>query len=472
MDRKTRQLGKNFGLFTIGSFASKILTFLLVPLYTNVLTTAEYGIVDLINTTVSLTFPLAILVISEAVIRFCLDGISDKKQVWSIGFYINLVGCVLLTFLSPLLFFTVLRDYVLFYVMSCFALSFHQTVSQFVKGNCSAKIYAAGGIINTITVVTLNILFLLIFKWGLTGYLIAIASGHFITILYYFIRTKIWRYFIWINRIDKKLLSEMLQYSLPMLPNSLSWWINDSSDKYIVQYFCGLSVNGIYAIAYKIPTLMTTISNLFISAWQISAFEDFGSDESIKFFNKIANDYIKLNLIVSSGLVFLTRPLALILFASDFYSAWKYTPILVLAFVFSTLSSFWGTVYTAAKKTKMLFYSTLIGAGVNIVLDLLMTPWIGAYGAALATLLSYLTIFFIRTINSKCIIKLKIHMKSIIISFILIVIEICIYSSDSYFSLIVAAIIFVVICIINRSIVSDYIKPLISSLIHRKTEVE
>ena len=116
MARKTKQLGKNFGLFTIGSFASKILTFLLVPLYTNVLTTAEYGIVDLINTTVSLTFPLAILVISEAVIIFCLDGISDKKQVWSIGFYIFFVGCVFLSILSPLLCFTVLRDYVLFYV--------------------------------------------------------------------------------------------------------------------------------------------------------------------------------------------------------------------------------------------------------------------------------------------------------------------------------------------------------------------
>lgn len=461
MDRKTKQLGKNFGLFTIGSFASKILTFLLVPLYTNILSTAEYGIVDLINTTVSLTFPLAILVISEAVIRFSLDGISDKKQVWSIGFYVNLLGCVLLTLLSPLLLFTVLRNYVFFYVLSCFALSFHQTVSQFIKGNNSAKLYAAGGIINTIAVIALNIIFLLLFKLGLPGYLIAISSGHIITVLFYFFSAKLWKYFIPITRIDKKQISVMLRYSLPMLPNSISWWINDSSDKYIVQYFCGLSVNGIYAISYKIPTLMTTISNLFISAWQISAFEDFGSEESIRFFNKIANDYIKFNLIICSGLIFLTRPIAFVLFAADFYNAWKYTPILILAFVFSTLSSFWGTIYTAAKKTKMLFYSTLIGAGVNILLDLILTPLIGAYGAAIATLLSYLTIFIIRVFNSMRIIHLDIQIKTIIVSFIFIVIELCFYTYESYLSLIIAAIISICICIINRSVLKDYLTPVL-----------
>lgn len=461
---KLGKLSKNFGLLTIGSFSSKLLTFLLVPLYTAVLTTAEYGVVDIINTTVSLIYPLAILVISEAVIRFCLDNTSDKNQVWTIGIGITFLGNLVMLLISPVILFTSFKDYYIFFVLQCMMMSFYQTISQFVKGLDKVKVYAIGGIINTIVVISLNIILLLFIKMGLIGYLIAMVSGHFISIIYFFISLKLWRYFIRLKNIDKSLLKKMLNYSVPMIPNSISWWISDSSDKYIVKYFCGLAVNGVYAIAYKIPTLLSTITNLFIGAWQISAFEDFNSKESRAFFSNITNEFVKLNLLVASGLIFMTKPIAKIMFVAEFFEAWRFTPVLILAFVFSTSASFIGTVYTAAKKTKMLFYSTLVAAVANIIFDIILTPQIGAMGAAIATALSYAAICVIRFVDSRKIMKLDLDWKCIFLSLALVIIQIFIILMDSLASFIMCGMVMLIIIFLNRAMFVKMIKMVVSKI--------
>ena len=449
---KGRKLGKDFGLLTIGNFASRILSFLLVPLYTSILTTEEYGIIDIIGTTVNLVYPIAIVVISEAVIRFCLEKENDKRQVWTIAVLITLAGCVGMILLFPLILLTKFKAYMVFFILHGITMACNATVSQFVKGNNEVAVYAIGGVIHTIVVISLNIVFLLVCKLGLTGYLLALILGHIAAMSYYAVRLKLWKFFIPLRRLDKELGKRMVQYAAPMIPNSISWWISDSSDKYIVQHFCGLAVNGIYAVAYKIPSMLTTVSNLFISAWQLSAFEDFESDEAKQFFSKVSTEFMSFILIVAGGLILMTRPIAYVLYAKEFFQAWQYTPTLILAFVFSTVSSFWGTVYTAAKKTTLLFYSTMAAAAINIILDIVLTPQIGAMGAAIATMVSYFVICAIRIVESRKIIMLDVDWTRIIISLLLVGAEVLMIS-DSMLSFGICAVLWMTLLIINREMI-------------------
>ena len=93
---RNKKLGINVVLMSISSFGSKLLTFFLVPLYTSYLTTAEYGVSDLITTTTSLLAPIFTATIGEAVLRYALEKDIDKYQVFRIGLFIHMVGFIAL----------------------------------------------------------------------------------------------------------------------------------------------------------------------------------------------------------------------------------------------------------------------------------------------------------------------------------------------------------------------------------------
>mgnify|MGYP003303692784 CR=1 FL=1 len=194
----------------------------------------------------------------------------------------------------------------------------------------------------------------------------------------------------------------------------------------MVTMFCGVAINGIYSISYKIPSLITAISGIFTSAWQISAVEDFGSKESIKFFSRIYCRYSALFILLTSIVIFFIKFIADILFSKAFYDAWKYASILIIASMFQSLCSFLGSIYTTAMKTRMIFVTTMLGAMSNIAFNLLLIPSCGAYGAAIATLMSYMIVWIVRLLNSRKIIKLQIQVKKDIICYLIIGIQ-CFY---------------------------------------------
>ena len=217
------------------------------------------------------------------------------------------------------------------------------------------------------------------------------------------------------RNIDKEIQKEMIRYSLPMIPNSISWWISNSSDKFIVTAICGSSVMGVYSVAYKIPTILSVFYSVFMSAWRISSVDDFGSDSTRVFYSKIYGIIESSLVIVAAIIIFLNRILSKILFANEFFEARFFVPILVIAFLIHGLGEFFGSIYTASKNTKMLFYSSLTGAGVNIILNIVLIPQLAGFGAALATLVSYCVILGIRIFHTRKIMSFEIKVKKSVI---------------------------------------------------------
>ena len=436
MKKEEKKLVKNTLLLVLGNFSSKLLVFLMVPLYTSVLSTEEYATSDLLTTTINLLYPFATLMISTAVMRFCLDKLKDTRQLLSIGIWIELIGITLVA-VGSIFFFNSgeLKGFRYYFLLGFSGYSLYTLLMEYAKGCEKVVMYSIAGVCNTIVLISCNILFLLKLGLGIKGYLMAMVAAYWITIIVLFIGCKAWKDLLWPNKIECGYVKDMLQYSVPLVPNSISWWVSNSSDRYIMNIFRGLSELGIYSVSYKIPSIMSTVSGIMISAWEMSACDDFGSEKSNRFFSQIYDLWVHTYLIVCTGLIFGVKILALILFQKEFYSAWRFVPILLFASVFNGLSSFLGTVFTAAKKTKAVFVTTMVGAGVNIVLNFVLIPLWGGYGAAIATAVGYLATYFLRLNASNSIIHLEVDFKKHTIRFVvllLMVITSCVNSWMNY----------------------------------------
>lgn len=424
MKKKNKSLVKNIGLFTIGSFGSKILTFLLVPLYTAVLSTAEYGSVDLITSTASLLMPIFLLSIFDATLRFGLDLNYSKKDVLSTSINIALKGSSLLIFISILIAITNVVDipliYLIFLCVFFVVGAFNQIFNLYLRAKDMAAVIAVGGIICTLITCLSNIVLLLIFKCGIIGYMISNTVGVLVQNAYQIFSGKLYKDIKLKNYND--LSKPMLSYSIPLIANSVSLWINNASDRYILSFMRGVSENGIYSVSYKIPTILFMFQNIYFNAWSISAIAEFDENDSDGFIGTNYSIYSFLSLLVCSGILIINIPLSHFLYKGNYFVAWRSVPFLLMGMVFNGISQFEGSLYGATKNTKLVARTTVIGATVNTICNFIFIYFFGAVGAAFATLLGYLTVWFLRTKYLQLFIKMKvnwkIHLVSILIVFI------------------------------------------------------
>ncbi len=423
--RKYRDLSKNTILFTINSFGSKLISFLLVPLYTYVLSTNDYGTADLITSTVQLLVPVLTLNIQDAVLRFSLDKEYDKRAVISVGIKHNFIGLILLLFgiiaVRGLRVLSLDNIYIYFLIMSFILNGLHNSFSMYLKANDKVYVLVISGIINTLITCVLNILLLVTFKNGITGYLIANVAGIFIAVCIMLICGGIYKEFRF--KTEKKLSQAMIGYALPLVMNSVAWWINNASDKYILTFFCGIAVNGIFSVAYKIPTILSTIQGVFYNSWSVSAITEFDENDSDGFMGTMYTLYSCMSILGCSGIMLLNYPLARILYAKGFFEAWYYVPLLLLGATFNGIALFEGCMFTAVKKTKEVFRTTLIGAVVNTITNIVFIWLIGPLGAAIATMLGYFTVWLMRTIHLRGIVKMKVNWKTQILITIILFIQ-------------------------------------------------
>lgn len=390
---------KNVGLLTIANFGSKILIFLLVPLYTSVLSTNDYGTYDLVFNTVSILVPLLTQNIVDAVLRFALDKDVNKNEVINIGikyFAISLCPVVIALLINSIFDlipqFTSIAPY--FFVMYV-AQALSGIILYYVRGLNKFKEIAVSSVLCSTLIIICNIVFLLIFKWGLSGYFLANVIGPFAQILYLFIYA-LRGYKPDLIHVDLDLEKKMLIYSRPLIANTVAWWFNNVFDRYVVTFFCGVAENGVYAVASKIPSILSVFQNIIGQAWIVSATDEFDSKDSNGFFTNMYNLYNCFMVILGSVIIGSNLLLAKIMYAKDFFVAWKYAPFLTLSIVFGAISGYVGGIMGAVKDSVQFAKSTIIGSFVNVILNLALVPFIGAFGSALATLLCYVIIWALR----------------------------------------------------------------------------
>ncbi len=421
---KYNTLLSNTLLISMGTFGSKILVFLMVRFYTGYLTPSDYSTADLITQTANLLFPLISVGIADGVFRFVMDIESDKKSVLTIGFWCITIGALAFFGIVPLLgFIEDFKGYIWLIVVYTLASCYHSLCVYYLRGIGKTALFALQGIINTALVIILNILFLAVFDMGITGYVLSVVLADTLSTLFLVVKEKMWRDFT--LHPQKGLLKPMLKYSIPLIPTTIFWWITSVSNRYMVNEIIGSDANGLYAVAYKLPTILTLVSTMFMQAWQYSAVaEDEGDrEEHAKFFGTVWRSFQGVMFLAGSGVIAFTKVVMKLLTSDEFYESWKYVPLLSVAMVFTAFASFTGTVYTLNKKSVMSFLTAFIGASSNIVLNLALIPALGVQGAAIATVGSYLLVFIVRCVSVKRYIPFKLYSGHIAINTVILFVQ-------------------------------------------------
>jgi len=429
MHGKYAKLVKNFILFGFSSVSVHLISFIMVPLYTKCLTTAEYGIVDLLNTIIQLLFPILSLGIDEAVIRFIVNKDMNNNEVMTVSIKIfsisTIVSLLMLCILGFLLSESISRMY-LGYIVTCVILNqLYQITNNFLRGIDHIWPVVIAATISSLTRCLMNVVLLLVCQWGMRGYITANVFAIIIPVCYlimYIYRHKKFK----IARINKALEKQMLKFSTPTILNGISWWINNSLDRFFVTSLCGTSANGIYATAYKIPSILNIIQTVFSQAWAFSAFKEFEEKDGNQFFSNIYCIYSAVTIIGCSFIMLFNIPLSHILYNGDFFIAWRYTGVLLLASCFGALSMILSPILSASNDTKALAFSTTLGAVMNTILNYLLISVIGIMGAGIATLCSNIAIWIYRLIIIKKYMKLNLKLTKNIFSYVLVAMQIII----------------------------------------------
>lgn len=451
MNHKYKKLLSDSFLFMISNFASKVLVFLLLPLYTNILSPYEYGIADLMTTTINLLYPILTLSISEAALRFAFDQDIAKKDVLSTSLLLITVGTVLLCFSKGIvrLISAELNEYWFYFCLMYFSMVLQTCFSYYTRGVNKTKLFALQGFIYTIALVVSNIIFLVVINIGLVGYLISIIIAHLASTLFMIIVGKYYKD-MFSTHLNVSLLKEMLTYSVPMIPTIIAWWVMQTSDKYMIIWLEGIDISGIYSVAYKIPSVLAIITSLFTQAWQVSAISNYKEVDNAKFISTVYKYYNLVSVIACAALILLSKVLGKLLYSNEFFTAWRYVPILLIAYIFSGLTGFLAAIFTSSKKTSMLLWSSGVGAIFNIVMNLGFIHWFGAMGAAITTLLGFVITWIMRLYWSGKIVPINVDLKKDCMMYLCLIAESVVMCLDLSFKYLVAAALLLLICLIAK----------------------
>lgn len=403
---KYKKLLGNTVIFGIGQFAAKLLGFILVALYTRVMTESEYSTADLLYQTVNVLVPLVTFSMADAVIRFGMDRDYDCRKVYTNVNICVLVGMTVFMLFTPLVTHVkTIGSYSFLLYIYCYFSCFRQMASQFVRARGYVKLFMLDGVFSTFMQVILNLIFLLGFKMGVTGYVLSIVISDALSLCLLTLIAQLGKC-LDARFFDKGLLKEMLRFSAPLIPTYLLWWITSASDRWFIINMVGSTDNGVYAVGNKLPTLLMLVTTMFYQAWQMSSIEEKDSRYLGRFYENVFGAYSSLLFIAASGLIMLVKPLTFILTGSGsdgtrYYEAYKFTPILITAMIFQCFCQFLSSVYTTKKRSVNSCMTALVAASVNIVLNLLLIPEHGVWGAAIATAASYFACFAVRIFDAR-----------------------------------------------------------------------
>ena len=402
------RLGKNTALIMIGNVSSKILALLMLPLYTSWLSAEDFGTTDIITVYTTLLIGVVSCCIAEAIFVIPKgQDIAALKKYFTSGLYFLFVSTVIAGFVfwfahCIFVYYSVVNSFSsnLLYIYSILVTGILSTYfQQFSRAIDKIAIYSIVGIVSSVTVALFSIM--LIPRYGVYGFVCATILSNIVNVIYITVAAKAYRY-VDLIMYDWNRLKELLLYSIPLIPNSLMWWFANAANKPILEHYCGLTSVGLLAVASKFPGFLNILLTAFNSSWVISVIEEYQKKDFTKFFNK-GLEFFVFVLTVSASLICIFSDIITIVFTSsvDYYESWIYMAMLALSTVFSCISGLVGAVFSAVKKSKYYFYSSIWGAGASIGFNLLLIRYFNLWGAVIATTLSMAVMMISRILYSR-----------------------------------------------------------------------
>lgn len=427
---RERKLVKNTAIVALGQIGTKFISFFLLPLYTAVLSTEEYGTVDLLNTYVSLLIPIIFLQMDQAIFRFLIDYRKDneeKTKLISTVFFTVALHAILYLIVFGIVGNFIHNPYKYFLATNVVTSMFSSMLLQTSRGLGDNVAYSLGSLVSGAGTIVLNIIFIVVFRWGAYGMLFATMLANILCMIFVFFKLKVYKY-LSLMAWNKSILNSIWKYSIPLVPNALSWWIINASDRTIISQFLGIAANGVYSASNKFSAIIITVFSIFNMTWTESASMYIKDNDSSEYFSNIINVTIKLFTSICL-LVIAIMPFSFSFFitGSSFAEAYMQIPILLIATLFNIIVSLLGSIYVALKKSNEIAKTSIYSAIINIVINILLIRYIGLFAASISTLLAYLSMSIYRYIDVQKYVRIKIDFTYVIIILPLIILVLFTY---------------------------------------------
>lgn len=460
---RNKELAKNTVIIALGKICTQFVSFLLLPVYTHYLSTSEYGTVDMIITCTSLIAPILSLQLERATFRFLVDARDDKNlqdKILSTIFTTIIPPVVLTMATMPIVgiaFNIAYWPYVAIIIV-CSMIS--NIVLQIPRGLGKNIHFSIGSMIIGISNALTCIIMITCLNMGTMGFLIANIVSHCLGILYVFFAMKLYKQ-IRIRKNDRKTLKELLKFSIPMIPNDISYWIISISDRVLIYLFLGDSLNGIYATSVKFPTLLVTIYNVFNMSWMETVslhIKDSDAKQYLsKTYNTISQLFASICLLASAAIPFVFN----VIIGENFAESYQYIAVLIAGAFFNIIVGMLGSVYIGYKKTKEMARTTTLAAIINIAVNLALIQFIGLWAAVYSTLAAYTIVAFLRLYRIQKTIEIKTDWKKFIPIILLFIVNIILFAHGTFISNIINLIIvFVFSLIINKEFICNLFKKI------------
>ncbi|MEO3135262.1 oligosaccharide flippase family protein [Turicibacter sanguinis] len=453
-----KELVKNTAIISVGKICTQLVSFLLLPLYTKILTPEEYGIVDLVIVYGQLLLPVATLQLEQAMFRFLIEKRNSKEGQEKV-----ISNIVLLTFFATLV--TIIILFILFkflenkygnyiIVILCVNIIFAMLL-QISRGLGENKIYAVGSFLVAAFQVTLNVLFVGVFKFGAEGMLISMILSYSMASVFLIIvlRKNLFIKFTFPKLDDVKLY---LRYSFPLVPNAISWWILSASDRTIIMKFLGVSYNGIYSTASKFPGVYTTLFNIFNLSWTESVSLHLNKKDSNEEFSIIQTKILSICITAALGLIAIMPFVFNILVDKKYGNSYYQIPFLTIGVFFSSMVGLISAYYIADKNTTIIAKSSMYCAIINVLLNLLLVKFIGLYASSISTIIAYSSLFVIRYFDIKKKYGVNLEKKLILISLLMLIVLLSTYFLKNIILSIISLLLYTLFSFyINRLLLKD-----------------
>lgn len=464
-DQRNKALFIGTIIYAIGNFGTKFLSFLIVPLYTYYISPADMGDYDILCTTVNLLTPLITMQISDAAFRWM---ISDRKNVLSCVsatyklIFVN--GLITIGIILAVNFFIPIT-YCYYFIAILILGRILGSMQKLLRGLKNQKLFALSGVVYTAVFLFLNLLLVCVFKMGVVALLWSTIIANIVAIAFVLILEKDLRKFD-IKTKHFNLQKQLLRYSIPLVPSTLNWWVMSASNRYFIRYFMSNAANGIFAVANKFPSILSTVFLMFNNSWTDMALAESGNkDDSSEYYSKI---FEKLYVFSFTSLFILVPATKLVtqwILSTDYKEASIYIAFLYLGTVFQAFSSFYSVGYLKRKATVGAAATSIYGALVNVIVNLFFIKYIGLHAASISTFLGFFVMWIIRMIQTRESLPIRIN-KVLFSALFLIGLGICLISiwSSVMLDLILCFVGLLLFVLINR----EMIVFIIGKLLKRK----
>lgn len=411
---KSQKLIKDTLIYGLATFGPKLISFILLPLYTHYFTSAEYGTWDLVVTTISLVSPIVTLELIDSVYRWLIETkrLDDRMRIITTGFFALVKNLMISNLIAGVFFIMFPNNYWWLSLLIINSDNLSGFVQHCVRALGYNKQFAIIGILKTAVSIVFTIFFVFVMHFRIETFFYSMIISNVLGLIYS------WRFlnfqqYINIKVYSKDTYKEFIKYSIPLILGAVNWWVMNVSDRYIIAFYLGVKANGIYAVANKLPSLVNVVSSIFYLAWQDNAIREYNNNERDKYYSNIFRHYFRLMVTTVILLTASSRIIMKIMISNQYDSAWKYVGILYLGAMFSTFSNFWGAAYQGSKQTNNIFVTTVIGAISNIVINVALINHIGIYAAAISTFLGFFLMWIMCVLDSKKEFKIQIDYKEL-----------------------------------------------------------